>query len=317
MAGGDQYELPGSRCRAIGKDVVSLRRRRLSEIINLFVVLALIVSSLPATAAKASYKIKQGDTLWTIAARHHTTVAKLAKANHLRENSVLSLGKAVCIPGKASLKQPSRAARPSRQACYTVHANADNVCLRSGGDSSSRKIMALSRGTTMKLLARNGKWAKVALPNGTCGFAYRPLLAVGAGSSKSAARIASSQPDRSSCSLIQTALACRGAHYRRGGTSRGGFDCSGFTRYIFAKYGISLPHSSAAQAGRGTSVCRGELKPGNLVFFATSRRGISHVGIYVGNGSFVHAESRGKGVTVDSLGSSYYSPRYRGARRVD
>lgn len=294
-----------------------MRGRRLSGAINLFVVLALISSSLPATAATASYSIKQGDTLWTIAARHHTTVAKLAKANHLRESCVLSLGRAIHIPGKANAKKPNRADRPTRQACYTVHTNADNVCLRSGASTSSRKIMVLSRGTTMKLLARNGNWAKVALPNGTCGFAYRPLLAVGAGSSKPAAQIASSQPDRSSHSLIQTALACRGTHYQRGGTSRGGFDCSGFTRFIYAKYGISLPHSSAAQAAKGTSVSRSELKPGDLVFFATYRQAISHVGIYIGNGNFVHASSHGRGVTVDALNSSYYGPRYRGARRVD
>lgn len=290
-------------------------RRRLSRAVYLFVVLALISSSLPATAA--SYKIKQGDTLWTIAARHHTTVAKLTKANHLRESSVLSLGKAISIPGKASAKQPSRAARPSRQACYTIHTNADSVCLRSAAGSGSHRIAVLPRGTTMKLLARNGKWAKIALSSGTCGYVYRPLLATGAGSEQPAAQVASSQPDRSSHSLIQTALACRGMSYRRGGTSRGGFDCSGFTRYVFAKYGISLPHSSAAQAGRGASVSRGELKPGDLVFFQTYRRGISHVGIYVGNGNFVHAESRGKGVSVDSLSSSYYAGRYRGARRVE
>ncbi|MHB9038513.1 MAG: C40 family peptidase [Armatimonadota bacterium] len=116
--------------------------------------------------------------------------------------------------------------------------------------------------------------------------------------------------------LISTALGCRGSRYRRGGTGRGGFDCSGFTRYIFAKYGVSLPHSSAAQSRVGTPVSRDNLKSGDLVFFQTYRRGISHVGIYTGNGKFVHAATYGRGVRVDSLGSGYYSRRYRCARRI-
>jgi len=117
-------------------------------------------------------------------------------------------------------------------------------------------------------------------------------------------------------SLVSTALACRGTRYRRGGTSRGGFDCSGFTCYVFSKYGIRLPHSSAAQARVGTPVPRNQLKEGDLLFFHTYRSGISHVGIYIGGNKFVHAARHGRGVTVDSLGSSYYAPRYRGARRV-
>lgn len=117
--------------------------------------------------------------------------------------------------------------------------------------------------------------------------------------------------------LIEYALSCRGVRYSRGGVSRSGFDCSGFTRYVFAKYGISLPHSSAAQARLGKPVAKGELQPGDLVFFETYRRGVSHVGIYTGNNQFVHAATRGSGVRIDSLGSSYYAPRYRGARRVN
>ena len=285
---------------------------------------ALIISSLPSAAA--SYKIKQGDSLWTIASKHHTTVTKLLKANHIRETSVLALGKDLTIPGKASDKRQQKnrinTTKPIRTARYDVHVKATNAFLRSAPKSAAHRVAMLSTGTTLKLISRDGKWAKVALPGGVRGFVYRPLLAGGAGAHKSTRQVASShsnapsQPDRHDHSLIQTALACRGAHYQRGGTSRGGFDCSGFTRYVYAKYGIPLPHSSAAQAGRGMSVSRGELQSGDLVFFQTNRRGISHVGIYIGSGNFVHAESRGEGVTVDSLNSRYYGPRYRGARRI-
>lgn len=130
----------------------------------------------------------------------------------------------------------------------------------------------------------------------------------------------SQKSDNENCrwnALIRTAMAHRGVRYRFGGTSRGGFDCSGFTRYVYAKYGVALPHSSKSQFNRGTAVSKSELKPGDLVFFHTNRSGISHVGIYIGENKFVHASNTRRGVTVDSLSSAYYSSRYRGARRIE
>lgn len=117
--------------------------------------------------------------------------------------------------------------------------------------------------------------------------------------------------------IVRTAYAYRGTPYVYGGESRGGFDCSGFTSYIYRKKGVSLPHSASAQFNQGREVSKGELKPGDLVFFHTVTKGISHVGMYVGNGKFVHASSRRSGgVRVDSLNSGYYQERFRGARRV-
>ena len=294
-----------------------LRRRGQGSILTFVVAIALISTSFPTTAA--SYKIKQGDTLWEIAAKHHTTVAKLAKANHLRENAVLPLGKSIVIPGTTRQKEPNRRSTPSRQTSATAHTSADAVCLRAGASTNCRKIATLQRGTTLRVLYRNGKWAKVALANGVCGFVYRPLLAAGPGSSspaRSAETVRSAGVGCDTSSVVRTALAYRGSRYARGGTGRGGFDCSGFTRYVYSRFGIKLPHSSAAQAGTGTPVSKDDLQPGDLVFFQTGRRGISHVGIYIGDGKFVHASNHGRGVTVDSLGSSYYGSRYRGARRI-
>jgi cell wall-associated NlpC family hydrolase len=116
--------------------------------------------------------------------------------------------------------------------------------------------------------------------------------------------------------IIREALSRRGTPYVWGGASRGGFDCSGFVCYVFAKQrGMKLPHSASAQATLGAPVGKDQLQPGDLVFFATYRPSISHVGIYVGDGKFVHAANSRKGCRVDALSSSYYSKRYRGARR--
>jgi cell wall-associated NlpC family hydrolase len=117
--------------------------------------------------------------------------------------------------------------------------------------------------------------------------------------------------------IVRTAYAYRGTPYRYGAAGRGGFDCSGFTSYIYGRKGVSLPHSARGQFHSGHEVSRSGLKAGDLVFFHTVTPGISHVGMYVGNGKFVHASSRRSGgVRVDSLSSGYYSSAFRGARRV-
>jgi len=116
--------------------------------------------------------------------------------------------------------------------------------------------------------------------------------------------------------VVRTAYAYRGTRYRYGGSARGGFDCSGFTSYVYRMRGVDLPHNAAAQFQCGTAVGRSHMKEGDLVFFETTRRGISHVGIYVGNGKFVHASSARGQVRVDSLDGGYYASRFRGARRV-
>jgi cell wall-associated NlpC family hydrolase len=118
-------------------------------------------------------------------------------------------------------------------------------------------------------------------------------------------------------SVVGTAIAYRGTPYRYGSTGGGSFDCSGFTRFVYSRKGVSLPHSAKEQFNQGHGVSRGDMKPGDLVFFHTVTSGISHVGIYAGNGKFVHASSRRSGgVRVDRLDSGYYSGAFRGARRV-
>jgi cell wall-associated NlpC family hydrolase len=114
--------------------------------------------------------------------------------------------------------------------------------------------------------------------------------------------------------LINNALSLRGIPYVWGGTTRKGFDCSGFTQYVFAGSKISLPRTAAEQYNIGTPVNRQQLQPGDLVFFSTYKSGASHVGIYIGGGNFIHASS--SGVRITSLSDSYYQTRYLGARRV-
>jgi cell wall-associated NlpC family hydrolase len=117
--------------------------------------------------------------------------------------------------------------------------------------------------------------------------------------------------------LAGTALALRGTPYRNGGTDPSGFDCSGFTQYVFAQYGVNLPREVREQYRVGTPVNPEDLVAGDVVFFATTDPGPSHVAIVIGGDQFVHAPSSTGVVRVEHLSSSYWAPRYLGARRMN
>lgn len=119
--------------------------------------------------------------------------------------------------------------------------------------------------------------------------------------------------------MVVAAMNFVGVAYRRGGNdSDGGFDCSGFTRHIFALgLGLMLPRRVDEQAGAQglVSVDKGELRPGDLVFFNTLQRSFSHVGIYVGDGRFIHAPRSGSEVRIEDMRHAYWAGRFTGARR--
>lgn len=136
---------------------------------------------------------------------------------------------------------------------------------------------------------------------------------VSAGNSKEAAQ------SEAAGDLLLQAMSLLGVAYRFGGsTPTSGLDCSGFIQYIFKKsLKINMPRTAAEMARTGRSVSRDELAPGDLVFFNTRGFANSHVGLYMGNGKFIHSPRTGKSVEVVNLGSDYWSKRYNGARRVN
>ena len=117
----------------------------------------------------------------------------------------------------------------------------------------------------------------------------------------------------SSSSLVQFAAKYVGYPYIYGASGPRAFDCSGFTSFVYRQYGISIPRTSQSQFGVGQAVSKGNLQPGDLVFFYG---GISHVGIYAGGGNFIHAANSRTGVTISNLNDGFYAGVYKGARRI-
>jgi cell wall-associated NlpC family hydrolase len=118
--------------------------------------------------------------------------------------------------------------------------------------------------------------------------------------------------------ILFHALSAAGVDYRHGGRSQqAGFDCSGLVAFVYREaYGLALPHHTQAQSELGESVSASELQPGDLVFFNTQRKPFSHVGIYIGEGRFIHAPREGSVVRNENLRARYWSTRFDGARRL-
>lgn len=119
--------------------------------------------------------------------------------------------------------------------------------------------------------------------------------------------------------ILSNAMSLEGIKYKYGGsTPETGFDCSGFVNYVYNKAAnLKLPRTSRGISRVGKAVSKNELQAGDLVFFNTARRAFSHVGIYVGDGKFIHAPRTGSFVRVESMHTSYWKNRYNGAKRLD
>ena len=257
------------------------------------VIAAMFVVSITTSAAFAATKVtvKNGDNISTLAQKHHVTRNTIINYNSLKNPDKLKLGQVLTIPTKAEAK---KAELKHAKALKTAAAKAQKQA-----QLAKQKKIAAAKAKKHKLAAAKAAHKKVAAAKKSHKVAAKPAA------SKSAA------------SVVNTANRFKGTKYVWGGSSRSGFDCSGFTRYVLRNStGRSLPHSSSAQFSKGVPVSKADLKPGDLVFFSTYKKGPSHVGIYVGNGKFVHASNPGSTVKATSMNSSYYKDRFVGARRI-
>ena len=201
--------------------------------------------------------------------------------------------------------------------------------LRSGPSTSNSVVATASAGDKVFIFGFNCGWYKVKYA-GEIGYIRSDLVTLkevpyaNSGSSRTNGGSSGSSSSSSSNSSLGEQVAATakkyiGCAYIFGGTSPSGFDCSGFVQYIYKLYGYSLYHTADVQLNNGYSVSRSELRPGDLVFFANTYNtsaAASHVGIYIGDGQFVHAANSYSGVKTDYLSTDYYNSRYVGARRI-
>lgn len=194
--------------------------------------------------------------------------------------------------------------------------------LRSGPSTSNESLGKLKKHTVITIISEENDWYKVSY-NGKEGYISKSLVTIGEVPEETSSRsgdISRTQElsnNNNSSDVVSVAKQYLGNKYVSGGTSpESGFDCSGFTQYVYNKCGISLSRASSTQANNGTPVDKSELQPGDLLLFHYyGESSIGHVGIYTGNGQFIHAANSKRGVVYDTIESGYYADNYAGARR--
>lgn len=192
------------------------------------------------------------------------------------------------------------------------------VNMRSGPSTSYSIKRSLSSGTSIYVVSglHNGDWLRIKY-DGSYGYVHQNFVRIGGSSGGSGGGTTSGASSKGSA-IAATAKQYIGYPYVWGGTSPSGFDCSGLTQYVYGRNGISIPRSTNTQAYSGYAVSQSNLQPGDLLIFQnTYKPGISHAGIYVGNGYMVHASNPSTGVKLSYLWSgSYYRDHWWGARRI-
>ncbi len=290
-------------------------------------------------SSKSTYTVAEVDNDYTIARKFGMTLSRLYQLNpSINWNRLRPGSKVIIAPGAHSVPSGSKSKTSLKPG--QVEIAKDNVIVRSRPSVRGAKLTMAEEGQIVSLLGKESGWSKLRLQRGEIGWVRNDMVKSGRSSSLVAQKKVSSPQNKSShyttkgksssslvgrmafhhstgSSVVDSARSYLGVRYRWTGMSRSGVDCSGLTTRVYQRHGVHLPHSSRGQSHTGVAVKKSDLKSGDLVFFKTrGRRVINHVGIYIGNGKFIHASS-GKGrVRVDSLNEGYYNGRYAGGRRV-
>lgn len=245
-------------------------------------------------AIPSTYVVQSGDSLWKISQTNGISIDSIKQLNGLNSEK-LSVGQTLTLVGNP-INPPAPVTVAPVQTNTTVYVVAKGDSLRtiaSKFGTSVVKIKELNGLSSNFLQAGDSlKISGIITPSRS-------------GDSVDAGR------------LLADAAQYLGTPYRYGGSGPGGFDCSGFTSYIFGRAGISLPRTAAGQYSAGTAVDKANLMSGDLVLFSCGGGGIDHVGIYCEDGKFIHSSSpRSGGVIYSTLNEEYYLRSYVGARRV-
>ena len=219
---------------------------------------------------------------------------------------------------------------PSTGKKGTVTASALNI--RSGASTSHSIVTKAYKGNTVEILESSNGWHKVKLSNGKIGWGSAQYISTSSvdnttngntsqestqAPSNNENNVSGTQSSSKVQAIVNTAKAQIGKKKAWGAEGPNAFDCSGLTYYIYKQNGITIPRTSREQSNFGTTVSKSNLQPGDLLFFSTDGSGgVSHVGIYVGNGQMVHVSSSKNSVISTSINTSYWQKAYIRAKRV-
>lgn len=212
---------------------------------------------------------------------------------------------AEAAPAEAAAEETA-AAPQAQEPFYVKVVAATGLNVRAGASTDTEKVGSLENGSVVKVLEVTNGWYH--LENGYISSDYAARCDASEATAPSTANIGQQIAD-----LAKTFV---GYPYVYGGSSPRGFDCSGFTSYLYRQFGITINRTASAQMSNGRRVSRNELKPGDIIGFNTHGSGVSHVGLYIGNGQIVHASSPKSGVKINSIYSSYYATRFVAAVRI-
>ena len=198
-----------------------------------------------------------------------------------------------------------------------VDAGGSTLNVRSGPGTGYGRVTSLADGTVVNIVGVNNGWYKITY-NGVTGYVssdYMTTTKTAPGSRGSTGTAAASSMGQQ---VVAYAKQFLGTPYVYGGNGPNCFDCSGFTKYVYAHFGYTLNRTATAQLSNGTAVSKSQLQPGDLVFFNNgyTSKPVSHVGIYIGNGQFIHASTNKYVVQIDNLNSGYYSRVYVYGRSI-
>lgn len=204
----------------------------------------------------------------------------------------------------------------------TGYVTSDGINFRQEPNTDSKILKTFIQNAKVTILLEEGNWYKIK-HNDQEGYILKMYVSekkveITSRSSETRQVEESNTTKNKTSEVVSLAKKHLGSRYVYGGASPSGFDCSGFTMYIYKQFGVSLPHSATAQSYKGTKVSKANLQPGDIVFFKNYRTntGIGHCGIYIGNNQFIHASTEKTGVITSSLSSSSYQKRYVTAVRV-
>ncbi|MCR1897654.1 NlpC/P60 family protein [Irregularibacter muris] len=276
-----------------------------------------------------TYRVAQGDSAWNISRSFNMGIRTLEQANPDKDIEKLKPGEEINLVVPQSLLEVVTVERHKDTADinFKVEEKKDSSLykgekkVKEEGKKGEKEITAEitfingveSKKTIVEEKVLQEPKNKVVL----VGTKERPRAAVSTQSSRkkgnknsvSSNRPAPTYNGNLGSAIVSTARHYLGTPYRSGGSTPAGFDCSGFTSYIYRQYGINIPRSSGAQGGFGARVSKSELKPGDIVVFP------GHVGIYVGGNSFIHSPSPGKSIQITSLNNAYFKNRFISGRR--